>query len=244
MMILLCRIPNTTQVLLILIIIYIVVFGTTLFLHMQRLLTEETVLADSRLGPFQSTTAAITANDDDKWWLGKIQSESEGPLKHPHMGAQHKNGTVGMLVNPSPTRLQVVDITKVSNTVCSSVPSSLSSFSTGSSQESFRYGIEGKGGRQVLDKVRGEEDEVKKGTNTNQQKRSSRILCLVYSVHLTPNGKNDHVANHANLRAVAQTWGRKCDGFIGASNLTDHSIGAVDLLHNGPEEYGNMWQKG
>lgn len=28
----------------------------------------------------------------------------------------------------------------------------------------------------------------------------------------------------------------KCDGFFGASNLTDHSIGAINLLHEGPEE--------
>lgn len=35
----------------------------------------------------------------------------------------------------------------------------------------------------------------------------------------------------------------KCDGFIVASNKTDHTIDAVDIPHEGTEEYGNIWQK-
>jgi glycoprotein-N-acetylgalactosamine 3-beta-galactosyltransferase len=45
------------------------------------------------------------------------------------------------------------------------------------------------------------------------------------------------------LRAVAETWGPRCDGFLAASDLTDESIGAVHLLHEGPEHYRNMWLK-
>jgi len=36
---------------------------------------------------------------------------------------------------------------------------------------------------------------------------------------------------------------KKCDGFIVASNKTDTSIGTVNILHDGPEEYNNIWQK-
>lgn len=35
----------------------------------------------------------------------------------------------------------------------------------------------------------------------------------------------------------------KCDGFMAASNKTDASIGAVDIPHEGLEEYDNIWQK-
>ncbi|OEU07014.1 hypothetical protein FRACYDRAFT_151528, partial [Fragilariopsis cylindrus CCMP1102] len=67
-------------------------------------------------------------------------------------------------------------------------------------------------------------------------KKRSKILCMVYTAHF-PNDQ------HKNLKAQAHTWGRRCDGFIAASNLTDHSLGAIDLPHLGLEEYGNMWQK-
>jgi glycoprotein-N-acetylgalactosamine 3-beta-galactosyltransferase len=36
---------------------------------------------------------------------------------------------------------------------------------------------------------------------------------------------------------------QKCDGFIVASNQTDPSIDAVNILHEGDEEYDNIWQK-
>ncbi len=187
---------------------------------------------------------SVVVDDENKWWLGKIRRPDGAPLTHPYMGARHKNGSVGLLVNPSPSRLQFVDITKVSNVICSTVPSSTEVLSKVSSV--FQYGIEGKGGRRVLEKVRvaHHDESIEKVDKRSKRSRPSRILCLVYSVHLPSNGKNDQIANHANLRAIAQTWGQKCDGFIGASNVTDHSIGAVDLPHEGAEEYSNMWQKG
>lgn len=60
-----------------------------------------------------------------------------------------------------------------------------------------------------------------------------RVFCMVYT----------HSNSHDQLRAIAETWGPRCDGFMAASNQTDRSIGAVDLWHEGPEIYGNMWQK-
>lgn len=35
----------------------------------------------------------------------------------------------------------------------------------------------------------------------------------------------------------------KCDGFMVASNRTDRILGTVDIPHEGPEEYNNIWQK-
>jgi hypothetical protein len=40
------------------------------------------------------------------------------------------------------------------------------------------------------------------------------------------------------------TWpSKKCDNLFAVSNITGDTLGAVDLLHQGDESYGNMWQK-
>jgi hypothetical protein len=110
-----------------------------------------------------------------------------------------------MLVDPSPNRLATLDESKIQ---CSPTKGP---------------GIEGEGGYKVLQKV--------KANDSNDVHTGPRILCMVYTVDLPPNGMNDGVANHANLNSIARTWGSKCDGFIGASNSTNHSIGAIELLH-------------
>ena len=61
-----------------------------------------------------------------------------------------------------------------------------------------------------------------------------RILCMVYT----------HEGAHAtNLQAIVDTWASQCDGFFAGSNVTDPSLGAVDIKFPGPESYGNMWNK-
>mmetsp|Transcript_32204 Transcript_32204/g.70790 ORF Transcript_32204/g.70790 Transcript_32204/m.70790 type:complete len:428 (-) Transcript_32204:149-1432(-) len=64
--------------------------------------------------------------------------------------------------------------------------------------------------------------------------RRPRILCMVYTTHLY---------HSSLLNAIVSTWAKDCDGFLAASNFTDPSLGSIDLIHQGPEEYGNMWQK-
>ncbi len=87
----------------------------------------------------------------------------------------------------------------------------------------FGEGDEGKYGYQGLKKI-----EI--ATAHQNQKQ---VLCMVYT---QSNG-------HSRLQAIAETWAPRCDGFFAASNLTDTSIGAVHLLHEGPEIYDNMWMK-
>ena len=60
-----------------------------------------------------------------------------------------------------------------------------------------------------------------------------RILCVIYT----------HDQQQDQLRAIVETWGWRCDGFLAASTKTIPDIGAVDLPHLGPEAYRNMWQK-
>jgi glycoprotein-N-acetylgalactosamine 3-beta-galactosyltransferase len=52
------------------------------------------------------------------------------------------------------------------------------------------------------------------------------------------------------------TWAKRCDGWVAFSTKTDYSIPgtfmlvftfltleAIEIHHEGPEEYNNMWQK-
>jgi len=64
-------------------------------------------------------------------------------------------------------------------------------------------------------------------------KPRAKIFCLVYTID----------KGHDNIPGIRETWGQKCDGFMVGSNKTDESIGAVNILHEGPEEYNNIWQK-
>jgi glycoprotein-N-acetylgalactosamine 3-beta-galactosyltransferase len=100
--------------------------------------------------------------------------------------------------------------------------------------------LEGEGGRQVLEKVRNgllKSQAFLKDKNRQQQQQKRllqpRVLCMVYT----------HEGSHDHVRAIYNTWGRRCDGFWAASNVTDESIGAIHLPHQGPESYTNMWQK-
>lgn len=155
-------------------------------------------------------------NSDNKWWLGQLP---ERP--HPYMGARHPNGSNYMKVDPSPFRLESVDITKHPNGAVNDLVCPLNGI-----------GFEGREIYNILKKVRGG---VQRQLSLKNATRRSRILCMVYTVDLPK--------STANLRSIAQTWGQKCDGFFAASNVTSHSIGAVDLPHVGEEAYSNMWQK-
>jgi len=61
----------------------------------------------------------------------------------------------------------------------------------------------------------------------------AKIFCIVYTIE----------ENHNRLSPILQTWGPKCDGFMVASTKTDRSLHTVNIVHQGPEEYNNIWQK-
>lgn len=145
-------------------------------------------------------------------------------FEDPYFGARDVHGKLVWTFDLNPERLLVPNDTAHNN----------------SNRIDCGVGVERPGGRQVLNKVR--LGVVAAQALLMSQKRqlqhessppSPRILCMV----------DTYEQGHDNLRAVAETWGRQCDGFFGASNLTDYTIGAIDLIHNGPEAYANMWQK-
>ncbi|KAL9179903.1 hypothetical protein ACHAXT_007873 [Thalassiosira profunda] len=61
----------------------------------------------------------------------------------------------------------------------------------------------------------------------------AKIFCLVYTIEKF----------HDRIPAIRETWGQKCDGFMVASTKTDKILGTVNIPHEGPEEYDNIWQK-
>jgi glycoprotein-N-acetylgalactosamine 3-beta-galactosyltransferase len=64
-------------------------------------------------------------------------------------------------------------------------------------------------------------------------KPRAKIFCMVYTIE----------KNHNKIPSIRETWGQKCDGFIVASDKTDKELGTVNIPHEGPEEYNNIWQK-
>jgi glycoprotein-N-acetylgalactosamine 3-beta-galactosyltransferase len=64
-------------------------------------------------------------------------------------------------------------------------------------------------------------------------KPRAKIFCMVYTIE----------KNHDKIPIIRNTWGQKCDGFIVASNKTDKELNTVNIPHEGPEEYHNIWQK-
>ena len=93
--------------------------------------------------------------------------------------------------------------------------------------------IESKGGHQVLQKIKRGMQKSQHILNSNAKR--TKVLCMVYTV--------DTPSNTRNLKAIAETWGRKCDGFIASSNVTNHSLGSIHLTHEGDETYDNIWAK-
>lgn len=61
-----------------------------------------------------------------------------------------------------------------------------------------------------------------------------RILCMIYTVAS---------AHPKQVRAIRETWAGGCDGFLAFSTVSDPRIPAISIPHDGPEAYGNMWQK-
>ncbi len=211
--------------------------------------------------------------NDDTWWRG---NNSMSLVEHPHLGAMHKNGTLGMIIDPSPLRMRLFDPKENNDDI---IQHSVLCPVHDNATKLQRIGIEEEGGSKILQMIKGgivkskeflrlqdvaiDEmidsvimqnrtlnltinpnltltvpiDSSMNKNVTSARAKKSKILCMVYTVHLPPDYDN------RNVRAQAETWGQQCDGFIAASNMTDHDTGSINLPHLGPEMYGNMWQK-
>jgi len=61
-----------------------------------------------------------------------------------------------------------------------------------------------------------------------------KVLCMIYTMAADHGGR---------VRAVRETWGGGCDGFLAFSTESDPRIPAISIPHDGEESYSNMWQK-
>ena len=144
------------------------------------------------------------------------------PKPHPHAGARDECQNYGYHHDPTAALIdrkqqhQSVDYWVDYDKVCE-VP--------------MGQGSEGPGGYEALQKIQ----IAPKSSFTDTRNKPLRLLCMVYSV--------DNPHSNAMVKAVRETWGSRCDGFLVASNVTNPSLGMVDIPHLGPEDYGSMWQK-
>ncbi|GFH50411.1 hypothetical protein CTEN210_06887 [Chaetoceros tenuissimus] len=140
--------------------------------------------------------------------------------KNEIIGARFPNGTLGLVNNPlvKPFDKNQMFKRNASCTVNESIdPIAFKVFKL------IRLGV-----------IESKELLKKKKLEISDKKTSSpKILCMVYT----------HSRSHQRVRAIVNTWGSQCDGFFAASNETDLSIRTINLVHNGPEAYNNMWQK-
>lgn len=65
------------------------------------------------------------------------------------------------------------------------------------------------------------------------ERKRAKIFCLVYTIE----------KYHNRIPPLRETWLQKCDGSMVASTKTDRDLGTVNIPHEGPEEYNNIWQK-
>lgn len=70
--------------------------------------------------------------------------------------------------------------------------------------------------------------------NPDENEKGVTVLCAIFTME----------SNHATkVRAITDTWGRKCTQFLAFSTVDDASIPSIHIHHLGAEEYRNMWQK-
>ena len=145
---------------------------------------------------------------------GQHDGKEKGGLPHPHMGATDSRDGLNYVHDAKSLRLS---------------PPSLD-FSHGSTTKAEACNVGGARGLgdadfRLLDSISvfdGDFDD------------SSKVLCTIYTYEK---------AHAKKLPALRETWAKRCDGFVAASTATDGKYGTVNILHEGPEEYENIWQK-
>jgi len=141
---------------------------------------------------------------------------TEGFKEHPHLGARDKNGTFGYIYDEKALREDPPGLGLTDQQV-----KSLCS-------------IHDENWELLTKKIRVDfEGHEKREREAMSGKKRTKIFCVVYTLDKF----------HHRIPSIRRTWGPRCDGFMVASNKTDESLGAVDIPHQGPETYDNIWQQ-
>lgn len=148
---------------------------------------------------------------------------------HPHAGARFTNGSYGLTFDPSTSNFKRDKIPNKKHKKICTVDSVIDELTF----EVFRRIRNGVINAKTFLKQHEENHHTENVHSIDKQIFSPRILCMVYT----------HSNEHKRVDAILETWGKDCDGFFAASNFSDLKINAIDLPHQGPESYNNMWQK-
>lgn len=155
------------------------------------------------------------------------------PYPHPFAGALDENQTWGYIHDPrilhskrnnaSKIQLSIQDFQEV----CYPASVLNKTVSPNSTIKTYLHSD----GYEVLAKVRTGICNINK-TALVQQK--PRIFCALYT----------YQKHSENVKAITETWGSRCDGFMAASTYTHQDSGTIHLPHFGEEgKYNSMWQK-
>jgi hypothetical protein len=150
----------------------------------------------------------------------KYVDASGGHVEHPHLGATDEDGKFGYIHDETALRANP------------------SQFNFKNDDERNRLCKTGDPNYIMLtDKVfvdiQSHEAAERRVEHDLATKSRVKIFCLVYTIE----------KNHGKIPAIRETWGNKCDGFMVGSTKTDKTLGTVNIPHEGPEEYDNIWQK-
>jgi hypothetical protein len=173
----------------------------------------------------------VVVKNNLTWKYPSPANEVIPPRNHPHAGARDEKGSWGYVPDVTAIRRRALVRLEGSNSTYSQHDSYFPlepELENAVCQVGPGYGCERRAGYTLLHshvKVN-HEAIVSSGSDP-------RILCVVYTTE----------SHHDRIKAIINTWGWRCDGWMAASTKTDPSLGAVDLPHTGPEEYSNMWQK-
>lgn len=132
---------------------------------------------------------------------------------HPHMGAKDENGEMGYIHDETSLR---------------NYPPP---FAWSEQEEQAACSMRDNNWKMMTQRVFVDMDEDRQKNEAGVKR--DKIFCLVYTIE----------SAHSRIPAIQQTWGPKCDGFMVGSTKTDKKLSAVEILHDGPEEYNNIWQK-
>eukprot|EP00986_Skeletonema_menzelii_P015528 scaffold11942_cov137-Skeletonema_menzelii.AAC.2 len=145
---------------------------------------------------------------------------SGGHANHPHKGGTDENGNFGYVHDETflvknPTIFEIKD-EKDRGVLCKKGDPNYNMLT-----------------KKVFVDLPNHEAAQKRAEHGLAKKGRAKIFCLVYTIE----------KNHHTIPAIKETWGKKCDGFMVASTKTDRELGTVNIPHEGPEEYNNIWQK-
>ena len=140
----------------------------------------------------------------------EFKDVSDGHHDHPHLGAKDVDGNLGYIHNATHLRMDPPPF---------GMPKQALKRACEKRDNNYRMLTE-----KVYVDLEGHEAAEKSG------KPRAKIFCLVYTTE----------KGHNRIPRIRETWGQKCDGFMVGSTKTDPAIDAVEIPHEGPEEYVSL----